>query len=560
MNVRWTHDQRIVPPFEVLISIERMNQRHETERKLNIWMPFLFAVVLIIGMLLGFKLQKGSSSSLSLQSKTAGGSIQELLRFIETKYVDETNQTALTEKAINGILKELDPHSTYITAEQLKSVNEELQGKFEGVGLQFTILEDTIYVVTPISGGPSDKLGILAGDKIVRIEDTLVAGIEISTEKVIRKLKGKKGTKVKITIMRGKKTIPYTITRDEIPLYSVDATYMLNENTGYIKVNRFSGTTYKEFVQGVEKLQEEGCENLVIDLRQNPGGYLNEAIKILNQLFEERKLLVYTEGRTYKRNNYKSTGRAVLGIDKIAVLIDEGSASASEILAGAIQDNDRGRIIGRRSFGKGLVQEQYNLSDGSAIRLTVARYYTPSGRSIQKSYSDKDAYHEETLNRLETGELENADSIIVADSTQYYTVGGRVVYGGGGISPDVFVPIPNALKNEYHAKLSQYIPQFVYNYMDIHRSNFEDYGSLERYTDQYQVSEKVFSEFMQYTEKQGIGRNEQSLRPIESTLKLRLKAYFARQLFRDRGYHYVMNSRDAMVKEAMKFMGSENGY
>lgn len=527
-------------------------------KRLNVWLPLLLSFILVIGMLLGFKLQGNKVERSGLNGKP--GSIEELLRLIESKYVDDTNRDELVETAINNILKELDPHSSYIPAARLQSVNEELKGKFEGVGIQFTVLNDTIFVVTPISGGPADQLGVLAGDKIIEIEDSLVAGIGISTDGVIDKLKGKKGSKVKIGIQRGKnrKIISYTITRDVIPLYSVDASYMMNEATGYIKVNRFSGTTHEEFMTALERMKGEGLENLVIDLRGNPGGYLTAATKMLDQLFEERKLLVYTEGRTYARNDYKSTGRQLFPLDKIVVLIDEGSASASEILAGAVQDHDRGVIIGRRSFGKGLVQEQYDLSDGSALRLTVARYYTPSGRSIQKSYDDMDAYGEEAYNRFKNGELISKDSVNVADTTKYYTtVKNRVVFGGGGVMPDVFIPIDTTLfSNDFYATALQYIPRFVYGEYEDYKAELKTYKTAQVFNNQFTITDEMFNKYLDFvkSEEGKTTINAAQLAKCKANLRQRIKAYFARQAFQDTGYFYIMNQDDPMLKAALKSM------
>jgi carboxyl-terminal processing protease len=436
-------------------------------------------------------------------------------------------------------------------------VNEELSGKFEGVGIQFTLLNDTIFVVTPISGGPADLLGVLAGDKIVQIEDSIVAGIGLTTDDVIDKLKGSKGSKVKIGVQRGKnkKVISYTITRDVIPLYSVDAAYMIDDQTGYVKVNRFSSTTYQEYMAAIEKMVGEGLQNVIIDLRGNPGGYLTAATKMLDQMFEERKLLVYTKGRTYSRNDYKSTGRQLFPIDKIVVLIDEGSASASEILAGAVQDHDRGVIIGRRSFGKGLVQEQYDLSDGSALRLTVARYYTPSGRCIQKSYEDMDAYGEESYNRFKKGELMSQDSIHLGDTTKYYTAKNRVVYGGGGIMPDVFIPIDTTLfANIFYATALQYIPRFVYSKYEGYKTQLKGYKTVQVFNNQFKVTDAMMAEFVKFvkSEEKLSTINAAELAKAKENLRQRIKAYFARQAFQDNGYFYMMNQNDPMLEAALK--------
>ena len=371
-------------------------------RKLNIWLPLLFALVLVAGMLIGTKLRpapKGVSvanpNAEVPVSAMGQGKIEELIRYIEARYVDDVDRETLVQEAINEILSKLDPHSNYISAEDLKGVNESLEGEFDGIGIEFLVVDDTLIVVTPLAGGPSETAGVLAGDKIVEVSDSIISGVNMKSSDVMDLLRGKKGTEVTVKILRGKDTHEITIIRDKIPNHSVDVSYMLDEKTGYIKVNRFSATTYEEFMKSLEELKEKNnMEDLVIDLRGNPGGYLNEATSILSQLFKEQKrLMVYTEGRTVKRNDYETTGRNFHQVDDIAVLIDEGSASASEIVAGAMQDWDRAVVIGRRSFGKGLVQEQYQLSDGSALRLTVARYFTPSGRLIQKDYEDKEAYN-----------------------------------------------------------------------------------------------------------------------------------------------------------------------
>jgi carboxyl-terminal processing protease len=534
-------------------------QKPDPLKKLNIWLPLLLSFILVIGMLLGFKLNTGdSAANNALNAHSNPGTIEELIRLIESKYVDETDKDKLIETAITHVLKELDPHSSYIPASRLQSVNEELKGKFEGVGIQFTLLNDTIFVVTPIPGGPADQLGVLAGDKIIQIEDSTVAGIGLTTDDVIDRLKGEKGSKVKIGVQRGKnkKIIDYVITRDVIPLYSVDAAYMINEETGYIKVNRFSGTTYQEYMKALEGMINDGLQNVIIDLRGNPGGYLSEVAKMLDQMFKERRLLVYTEGRTSSRKDYKSTGRQLFPINKITILIDEGSASASEILAGAVQDHDRGMIIGRRSFGKGLVQEQYNLSDGSALRLTVARYYTPSGRSIQKPYDDMDAYGEEAYNRFKSGELVNQDSINITDTTKYYTtVKNRVVFGGGGIMPDVFIPIDTTLfANIFYAKALQYVPRFVYSEYEGYKQQLKKYKTVQVFNNQFNVTDAMMTDFINFV------KSEESLSKVDSAelakakekLRQRLKAYFARQVFQDNGYFYIMNQGDPMLKAALE--------
>ncbi|NRA49611.1 MAG: S41 family peptidase, partial [Phaeodactylibacter sp.] len=407
-----------------------LQDRPSAPNKFSIWLPLLFAIVLVTGMLLGMRMQSTMPKMVVEQEETGvegigQGKIEEILRYVEAKYVDDVDKEALTEEVIDDLLSKLDPHSNYISAEELMAVNEQLKGNFDGIGVEFMLLEDTIVVVTPLVGGPSESAGILSGDRIVQIADSTIAGVGMNSDDIIRMLRGEKGTDVEIGILRGNETElrRFTVTRDEIPMNSVDVAYMLDETTGYIKVNRFSATTYEEFMKALEGLVEnQDMEDLVLDLRHNPGGYLQQATNMLSQLFRDKdKLLVYTEGDAVSRSEYSSTGRNFFDVEDVVVLIDEGSASASEIVAGAIQDHDRGVIVGRRSFGKGLVQEQYKLRDGAALRLTVARYYTPSGRSIQKPYDDPEAYDLEMYDRYETGELEAAKNMVVEDSTEYYT-------------------------------------------------------------------------------------------------------------------------------------------
>lgn len=543
-----------------------MDQGHQhLSNKFQIWLPLLFSLVLVTGILIGMRLQS-SSPQITVDgvedmrlAAPGQGKIEELLRYIEAKYVDEIDRDRLIQEAIDNILKNLDPHSNYITAAQLQEVNEQLEGNFDGIGVEFMILDDTIVVVAPLAGGPSEAVGIQAGDKIVEIEDSIVAGVNIDTRAVISMLRGEKGTQVRIGILRGgnKQLQRFTITRDKIPMNSVDIAYMLDDQTGYIKVNRFSATTYEEFMKGLESLiKEKSMKDLVIDLRHNPGGYLQQATNILSQLFEEKsKLLVYTEGRAVHRNDYESTGRAFFPVDDVVVLIDEGSASASEILAGAIQDHDRGVIIGRRSFGKGLVQEQYQLRDGSALRLTVARYYTPSGRSIQKPYQNLEAYDEDVYQRYESGELYSMDRISVADSTKYYTDAGRVVYGGGGITPDVFVPLDTIVMNNHYLELRQHIPQFVYRYIDDHQNALPKY-SLETFNKNYRVSDAIFDAFLAYASEKGVKRNPAKLAHCKGELQHFLKARIAKHLFGDEGFYAVWNKNDPMISKALEVLNS----
>lgn len=539
-------------------------------KKLSIWLPTLFSLVLVAGMLIGTKMQSnpptvaaiGQVKSEDLPPSTIGqGKLEELIRYIESRYVDAVDKDVLVKEAIDNILYQLDPHSSYISADQLKEVNEQLEGSFDGIGIEFVVVDDTVMVVAALSGGPAEGAGIISGDKIVQIEDSLTIGQNINYEGILSKLKGERGSKIDLGIVRGdeKKVRNFSLTRDKISVHSVEVSYMLDDVTGYIKINRFSANTYEEFMKSLEKMvNEKGMKHLVIDLRQNPGGYMQEATNILSQLFKEKdKILVYTEGKNVPRSDYKSTGRTFYDVDNIAVLTDEGSASASEILAGAVQDWDRGVIIGRRSFGKGLVQEQYRLRDGSAIRLTVARYYTPSGRCIQKPYAGRDDYEEDVSERLETGELYDGHEIHHEDTTKYYTGAGRVVYGGGGIEPDMFVPLDSILLNPYYIHLNQHIASFAFRYLEGHRPELEKY-SMEDFSTKFNVSDAIATEFLNFAVARGEKRNERSWAKVKDKVKLSIKAGIARHRWSDLGFHYVMNESDLSIEKAKQVVRKEN--
>ena len=467
----------------------------------------------------------------------------------------------MIEKAIDKIISELDPHSSYIPVSQVKRINDELEGNFDGVGIEFIIIEDTIVVVAPIAGGPSEDAGILAGDKIIEINDSTAVGGETDVRELVNKLRGQAGSEVKVGVKRGnKKTIKsFNIKREPIPIFSVDVGYMLDERTGFIKVNRFSATTYREFMKEVEDLKEKGMEDLVVDLRQNPGGYLREATKMLSQMFPEKgKLLVYTEGRTVRRNEYKSTGLTHFAIGKVAILIDEGSASASEIVAGAVQDWDRGIIIGRRSFGKGLVQEQLDLNDGSALRLTVARYFTPSDRLIQKSYDDKNAYSSDIIDRYQGGELLNKDSIHQSDTTQFFTkLEKRIVFGGGGITPDVFIPLDTTYLNDSYISLRQVLPQYIYRYAEDNVDELREM-TLEKLRNEFVVDENMLNDFLRFGEENGAKVDMENFDKIKSNVKVLLKARLARNLFKEDGFYTIWNDSDEVVKAALRVLKKEN--
>jgi carboxyl-terminal processing protease len=536
--------------------------RKNTNNPFTVWIPLMMAVMLATGLFIGLRLGKSNRSVVRVTDANGNvvelTKVEEVLRFIDAKYLEGIDPYALEDAAIEGMLKKLDPHSSYISKDKIRGVKESLQGNFDGIGIEFFMLDDTILVVGVIPGGPSDKAGVEVGDRIVRVNDSTLAGKGLKNTEVVNKLKGTAGSTVKIEIKRRGTYNPLkvSITRGQIPMASIDASFMLNEKTGYIRISRFSGQTFKEFMIAFEDLtKNKGMKDLVIDLRGNPGGYLNEATDILNQLFDDKRLLVYTEGRSYKRKEYKSNGRAYFRIGKIAVLINEGSASASEILAGALQDNDRGIVIGRRSFGKGLVQEQYDLSDSSALRLTVARYYTPSGRLIQRPYreGESDEYEEDFEFRYKSGELSYRDSIKISDSTAYKTTGGRVVYGGGGIIPDIFVPIDTILYNDFYLQLARFIPDFVYRYMDANYKSFSNYSSINSFIDSYNVNAKMVDDFIAFALKKGeIEKNDKIMQLSKPQFAHSIKAQIAQQIFRSEGYYRCLSKKDKDILKALE--------
>lgn len=536
-----------------------------SKQSINIWTPFLFAATLAIGLFIGYRLQSSAPLLVKSESATGGGSgqVEELLRYIEARYVDEADTKELSEVAVRAILDELDPHSSYIAAEDLKALTESMDGNFDGIGIEFLVVEDTITVVSAMPGGPSATVGVEPGDQIIMVEDSVVTGVTEFGIDPASLMKGRSGTEVNITIRRPgeAETKNFTIKRAPIPVVSVDAAYKLDENTAYIKVNRFSATTYDEFVQALEEqLENNGGHSVVIDLRDNPGGYLQQATKMLSQLFPQKgELLVYTEGRNSRRVEYKTNGRAFYNIRNVAVLINEGSASASEIMAGAIQDHDRGIIVGRRSFGKGLVQEQYDLSDGSALRLTVARYYTPSGRSIQRSYEEgEDNYRSDINRRYNSGELFNGDETGLDSTLLYYTDSGHPVYGGGGITPDHFVPLDTSLNNETFLRLRNEIPAYLFKYVQ-RNPGVKDYEDFEDFQSNFRLN---LDEILPDLTEKALEDVTNGLEPLPYRLRADLKQFFtarlARQLFGNSAFHEVINEDDPIVTEALRLLNGEN--
>lgn len=490
-----------------------------------------------------------------------------VIDWLDTYYVDSVNQDDLVEDAIVNLLHELDPHSAYISKEEVQRMNEPLEGNFEGIGISFNILKDTIYVVSPIAGGPSEKVGIQAGDRIVKINDKNVAGIGVTNSDVFEKLRGKKGTKVDVSIKRKgvNQLLDFTITRDKIPIYSIDASYKVNDNTGYIKLNRFASTTIDEFEEATKKLKKQNVKNLILDLSDNGGGYLDVAVKLADHFLTDSKLIVYTEGLHSPRREYKATAKGDFEEGNVVIIIDEGSASASEIVAGAVQDWDRGIIVGRRSFGKGLVQRPLMLPDGSVIRLTVARYYTPTGRLIQKPYDEGyDAYTMDIVERFNKGEFINSDSINFPDSLKYYTLKKkRTVYGGGGIMPHIFVPLDTAGYSEYYRDLIRkgVLYRFVLNYVDKNRNEIlSDYKSFEKYNSSFQIDENLFGKLKNFATKEGIVFDEEGFDKSKDQIALLLKAYMARDLWDTSNYYQIINKEDQSFQTALQVLDDWDKY
>lgn len=489
-----------------------------------------------------------------------------LFYLLNNYYVDTLNMPDLTEKAINLTLKELDPHSAYIASEDVKKANENLEGSFEGVGLTFQLFKDTILVVSPIPGGPSDKVGIMAGDKIITVDGQDAFGEEITNKWVMDHLRGEKGTLVTVGIYRkgNNELIEYEIIRDKIPINSLDAAFMLDETIGYIKLNRFAKQSLDEFNEAIIGLKEQGMESLIFDLRGNTGGYLGTALSIADEFLTEGKLVVYTEGDNQPRQELKSTKAGELKKGRLVVLINEGSASASEIVAGAVQDWDRGVVIGRRSFGKGLVQRPFQLPDGSIVRLTVARYYTPSGRCIQKPYDDGvEEYYKDFTKRMEHGETYNADSIQFPDSLKYRTKAGRIVYGGGGVMSDIFIPLDSIRYNDTYSSLIRkgVINGFVNNYLDKNREElFDKYPDFGVYNDQYVLSENDFSIFLKDAGDNNIEITEEELAYNKEFIKLQLKALIARNLYDSGDYFEVISKLDPEIQKSIKIINDNKLY
>ncbi len=490
------------------------------------------------------------------------------LQYVSSDYVDPVDSDELVEDAIIKVLRNLDPHSVYISEEDVRAMNEPLEGNFEGIGVEFNILNDTLMVVNPIPGGPSERVGIIAGDRIIYVDGENVAGIGLKNSDVFDMLRGDKGTKVTVKVMRkgSPDLLEFTITRDKIPIHSLDAAYMINSQTGYIKLNRFSQTTVEEFLEALKILKKDNMQDLILDLRGNGGGYLNAAVELADQFLNKNKIIVYTEGRNSPRTDFNASDKGEFTQGRIIVLIDQGSASASEIVAGAIQDWDRGIVIGRRSFGKGLVQNQVPLPDGSMIRLTVARYHTPTGRVIQKPYEsgDLESYYKDLSERYENGEFFHADSISMPDSLVYKTLNKeKVVFGGGGIVPDIFVPIDTSFYSDYYGKLVRQgvINQFVHTYIDKNRRNLQrKYSSFEKFEQNFAVTEEMMNELVIFAQDLELETDKEGLKTSEFEISKQIKALIAQNLFSTKYYFKIVNQNNMALQKAIEVLNSWDSY
>jgi carboxyl-terminal processing protease len=524
-------------------------------------LPTLTVIGVALGITIGMALcQKANAQRIVYQNgqwKLEQTKVDRLLQLMENAYVDSLNIDSITDEVMAELVQKLDPHSSYIPKEDLEMVNSELAGSFSGIGVQFSIQQDTVRIVAVIAGGPCEGVGVLAGDKIVSVDDSTFVGKKMNNEKVMKTLRGPKGTQVKLGILRAgvNEPLSFTVTRGDIPVHSVDAKFIIEPNIGFIRVNKFGETTYKEFIAALADLSSKGANRFIIDLRENSGGYMEQAIRMANEFLQRGDLIVYSQGRAYPRYEATANGGGRFKQTPLVVLIDNFSASASEIFAGAMQDNDRATIVGRRSFGKGLVQQQMPFDDGSAVRLTVARYYTPSGRCIQKPYTlgEQEDYAKDLEERWEHGEFYSADSIHFSDTTTYRTKNGRIVRGGGGIMPDVFVGRDTTLNTPWYNRCVNlaYTYQFAYKYTDTHRkelSKFKDWQSLEKHL----LKQDLIPQFVAFAEEKGVEPNEAEIQKSRPLMTRLLNAYIVRDVLGDEGFFPLFERDDEITKVAVE--------
>jgi carboxyl-terminal processing protease len=524
-------------------------------KKIQVWFPLLFSITMIVGMIMGYKM-RGNMPGKSFFSIDKRHPVQEVMDLIESKYVDNVKIAALSDTAIAAILSKLDPHSVFIPSDELQGVNDDIAGNFFGIGVEFNIFDDTINVINVVPDGPSFTAGIKTGDKFIKVDDSLVAGKNMTADKIRKLLRGDINTKVVVTVLRNGQIKPYTIIRGVIPVSSVDASYIIENGIGYIRLNKFSQSTYREFMKAMEGLQKQGLKKLILDLRGNGGGILDEATSIADEFLDGDKLITYTEGMHFAKKEYRCKRPGLFEKGELVVLADEGTASASEILIGALQDWDRATVIGRRSFGKGLVQEQFDLSDGSALRLTIARYYTPIGRSIQRPYTNGGkAYYDEVSNRFHDGEASNADSVKNDTTKIYRTQNGKIVYGGGGITPDVFIPIDTANYSLASAKIyyKGIIGDFAYRYYLQNQTQLNSYKSPADFTKNFTFTEDTWKQFTDLAAKDSIVLSSIST-PEKNDLIIRIKSSFARQVWRNEGFYETLNTQDKAVMKSVELL------
>ncbi|MEP5614117.1 MAG: S41 family peptidase [Cyclobacteriaceae bacterium] len=525
-------------------------------------LPLYIAIAICVGILLGANMV-GSTSAPTQGLVKNLQKFKQILTYVENDYVDQVDTDELVEGAIASVLKDLDPHSVYIPPKELDLVQSQLEGNYEGIGIEFNIFKDTIYVVTPLSGGPSEKLGIRTGDKIIAVDGESVAGIEMTNRKVIGLLRGEKGSEVVVSILRKgeREAIDFNIERDVIPQFSVDVSYMVDDEIGYIKVSRFANSTFLEFKEALLKLKDQGMTKMVLDLSGNPGGYLQRAVQMVDEILAGEKMIVYTDGKEKRYTEQHFSGEEGDFEDgTIVIMMDEGSASASEIVAGAIQDHDRGLIVGRRSFGKGLVQLPINLMDNSQLRLTISRYYTPSGRSIQKPYEGKlEDYHMEAYTRFTNGELYSSDSIKVNDSLVYKTSKGRTVYGGGGITPDFFVPLDTTENSRYLNRLfsTNSMQEFTVKYADENKKKIEAMG-LNEFRSSFTVTDEILKNLTSSAESNDLVFDKVGFNKSKELIRLLTKAYIARGIWDNEGFYPIFNEQDEVFLKAISLMNEAN--
>lgn len=527
-------------------------------------MKYLAAAVICAAATFGISAQYSRSNSASRQQ-------QKLLmveNIVNNLYVDNVDEEKIVENAVRGILENLDPHSSYSTKEETTSSQETMQGSFSGIGIQFNMQKDTLYVVQTIAGGPSEKVGILPGDRFIAVDDSIIAGRKLKNTDIMKRLRGPKGTKVNIKVKRGSNAelLEFRITRDDIPLNSIDAVYMADGKTGYIRLSRFAATSYKEFKDAITKLKKQGMQQLILDLTDNGGGYMQIAAQIANEMLNRGNLIVYTQGRKSPRQNLNADGSGTFRTQKVVVMINQFSASASEILSGAVQDWDRGVVVGRRSFGKGLVQREFLLPDSSSFRLTIARYYTPSGRNIQKPYvkGDREDYDKDIIDRYNHGELQSADSIHFADSLKHTTLRlHRTVYGGGGIMPDVFVPLDTTQYTDYHRRLvaKGIIPQFALRYVDKNRADLKAlYPDTQKFIKEFTVTDEMLNNLVDAGKAEKVDFNKSQFAKSKEMLRTFVKAAIANDLFSTGAYFQIVNEQNDIYKEALSIINDDARY